>query len=58
MKAKNLLLILTMLAVCGVAVSACKKEEQGRPLRFEKGTYGGASDTALSEETLDSPSPK
>ena len=51
MKAKNLLVILTVFAVSGVAVSACKKEEQGRPLSFTKGTYGGAPDSALSEET-------
>lgn len=51
MKVKNLFIILTVLAVSGVAVSACKKEEQGRPLSFTKGTYGGAPDTALSEET-------
>lgn len=51
MKVKNFFIILTVLAVSGVAVSACKKEEQGRPLSFTKGTYGGAPDTALSEET-------
>ncbi len=50
MKVNRLLISLAAIILCGMALSACRSEEQGRPLRFEKGTYGGAMDTALSEE--------
>ena len=50
MKINRLLISLAAIILCGLALSACKSEEQGRPLRFQKGTYGGAPDTALSEE--------
>ncbi len=50
MQVNRWLISLAAIILCGMALSACKGEEQGRPLRFEKGTYGGAPDTALSEE--------
>ncbi len=50
MQINKLLISFSAIILCGMALSACKSEEQGRPLRFEKGTYGGAMDTALSEE--------
>ena len=47
---------LTPLAVGLVLVlglAACDQDEQGRILRYEKGTYLGPTDTELSEETRD-----
>lgn len=38
-------------AVLGLA--ACDESEQGRVLRYEKGTYLGKADTPLSEEQVD-----
>ncbi len=34
-------------------LTACRKEEQGRELHMEKGTYQGPADTAISEQTAD-----
>ena len=42
---------LALALICGMAVSACNEEEQGRPLSFEKGVYGGQPDSELSEAT-------
>lgn len=50
MMVNKLFISFATIILCGMALSACRSEEQGRPLRFEKGTYGGAPDTALSEE--------
>ena len=43
-----------ILAIAAVAVgtSACREEEQGRPLNYDKGTYLGKSDTSLNNEQL------
>ncbi len=43
-----------ILAITAVAVgtSACREEEQGRPLNYDKGTYLGKSDTSLNSEQL------
>ena len=39
------------LAVAGLLLSACwEEDEQGRVLRYQKGTYLGAPDTELTEE--------
>lgn len=35
-------------------LAACDENEQGRILRYEKGTYLGEPDTKLDQETLDS----
>lgn len=40
-----------VLAVALTGVAGCRVEEQGRPLSYDKGTYGGAGDTALPEAT-------
>jgi len=32
------------------ALGACREEEQGRELHFQKGTYKGQADTPLGEE--------
>lgn len=40
-------------ALAGALIlGACREEEQGRVVRFEKGTYAGPTDTPLGEETL------
>lgn len=44
-------LILAIVAVA-VGTSACREEEQGRPLNYDKGTYLGKSDTSLNSEQL------
>ena len=36
----------------GVLVAACDEAEQGRALRYEKGTYLGPPDSALSPEQV------
>ncbi len=36
-----------------LGLAACDEDEQGRILRYEKGTYLGPTDTELSEETLE-----
>jgi hypothetical protein len=44
--------ILTVSAVILLAagLAACREDEQGRPLSYEKGVYAGQSDEPLSEE--------
>ncbi len=37
----------------GLTLAACRTEEQGRSLRYEKGTYLGKPDEGLSEEDMD-----
>ena len=33
-------------------LSACKKEEQGRPLNYNKGEYGGSIDEKLNNDKV------
>jgi hypothetical protein len=35
-----------------VVLGGCDEQEQNRPLRYEKGTYGGPRDPALDEAKL------
>jgi len=35
-----------------LTLSACRDEEQGRSLHYEKGTYQGAADTSLDQDTV------
>ena len=49
---KNSAVYLTFV-VTTVLLGACDESEQGRVLRYEKGTYLGQADTPLSEEKLD-----
>jgi hypothetical protein len=35
------------------ALAGCREEEQGRRLSFDKGTYTGPADTALSKAQMD-----
>ena len=37
-------------ALMVTALGACRGDEQGRPLTYEKGVYGGQPDESLSEE--------
>ena len=43
------------LAIAGIALVAqgCREDEQNRPLTYDKGTYQGQPDTALSGEQVD-----
>ncbi len=36
-----------------LALTACDENEQGRILRYDKGTYLGPQDTEISDETRD-----
>ena len=40
------------LLMVGLAAAGCRKEEQNRPLQFEKGTYLGKPDQGLTDEQL------
>ena len=55
MRTKAMSSVLLTVAMAGLALSlaACDEAEQGRVLRYEKGTYLGEKDTGLSVETLD-----
>jgi hypothetical protein len=35
-----------------LGLGACREEEQGRPLYYDKGTYGGQQDSGISEATF------
>ena len=41
-----------VIGVIAIGASACRDEEQGRVLNYEKGTYLGTVDTALSANQL------
>jgi hypothetical protein len=43
-----LLLVISLTSV----LSACREEERGRPLNYEKGTYLGKVDSSLNNEQL------
>jgi hypothetical protein len=46
-------LILGLALAAGLAVSACRKEEQKRPLSFDKGHYAGKPVAEPSHQALD-----
>jgi hypothetical protein len=52
----NLLLkktiVLAFIILMGFNLSACRKEEQGRPLNYNKGEYGGVVDEKLTSAKL------
>ncbi len=48
MQTKRFLTVLTTVFVASLVLSACDEAEQGRILRYEKGTYLGPQDQALS----------
>jgi len=41
------------IVLAGLAVTGCREDEQDRVLLFEKGTYLGRPDQALSDEQAD-----
>ncbi len=43
-----LVAVLGLLLAAGL--SACRDSEQGRPMAYEKGVYGGQQDESLSDE--------
>ena len=42
-----------ILLCAGLTLSACDEDEQGRVLRYDKGTYLGEADKPLDQNTLD-----
>ncbi len=52
-KTTSWLLAIAAMAVLGPSLAACDEAEQGRILRYEKGTYLGQKDTELSADTED-----
>ncbi len=42
-----------LFGLLAIGLQACREDEQNRPLSFDKGTYIGAPDTALSPEEVD-----
>jgi hypothetical protein len=53
MKFKSLSLATLALVSGGFLLAACDEAEQGRVLQYEKGTYLGEPDQALSQEDRD-----
>ena len=49
MTVRGLVRTFSVVAVLGLALTACRAEEQGRILRYEPGVYKGKPDTQLSE---------
>jgi len=41
-----------VIGIMAIVTSSCREEEQGRLLSYEKGTYLGKADSALSAEQL------
>ena len=41
--------VLGLLFLIALNLSACREEEQGRPLKYNKGIYGGNADTTINE---------
>jgi len=50
-EAKSTFLVMALIGGLGMSLTACDEAEQGRVLRYEKGTYLGKKDTKLSSET-------
>ena len=48
MKTASKKLIVLLILFLSLSLQACKKEEQGRPLSYNKGVYQGNADNALS----------
>jgi len=38
-----------LMIMLAMGISACRKEEQGRPLSYDKGNYQGKTDQTLSD---------
>ncbi len=49
---KSMALLVVVAVAATVSLAGCREEEQGRILRYEKGTYLGQKDSELTEEQL------
>ncbi len=52
MRPGNVIVVLGCVVAAGVLLGACRENEQGRVLLYQKGNYLGKPDTAVSEGTL------
>lgn len=52
MNTARVLAAISVLVVTGLSLGACRQEEMGRPLFYEKGTYGGKADEKIDAETI------
>ncbi len=50
MKTGKLIVTLACLVAVGASLGACREDEQGRVLLFDKGVYLGKADTPITEE--------
>ncbi len=50
MRSRRALITLSVAFAASLLVAACDEAEQGRILRYEKGTYLGPKDTTLPDE--------
>ena len=44
--------VIFFILITSFNLSACKKEEQGRPLNYNKGVYQGNADCSLTDGTV------
>ena len=44
--------VIFIILITSFNLSACKKEEQGRPLNYNKGVYQGNADSSLTDGTV------
>ena len=44
--------VIIFILITAFNLSACKKEEQGRPLNYNKGVYQGNADSSLTDGTV------
>jgi len=47
-KTVRTVLLVAGVVAAGMALGACREDEQGRPLKYDKGNYAGKPDTELS----------
>lgn len=52
MKARRMLRVSLAVALAATALVACREEEQGRPLSFNKGVYEGQKGQMVSQATV------
>ena len=52
MKTNSKKFIVLLILFLSLSLQACKKEEQGRPLSYNKGVYQGNADNALSSSEV------
>ena len=49
MNSRNVLRIFAAVAMCAIALAACRAEEQGRVTRYKPGVYLGQKDAQLTQ---------